>query len=250
MGVVVYVIKDSISSDYRAKVAQLFENKDVEVRIPDIKYGDILSENHLPERQEAYQVGWCLTDSKDTYPSNSVLIVKDSSTCFAGKEILNKVLREIRKIKHTFHVCYLGKWGDRCHLYSQRTRIKGTNYDIVKTSFPHGIQALFFSPEGRDVILGAEPMKNGEYFRARGSIAKSLTSNIRRGNLDAYCVTPNVIDYDLSLSLKDEDYLKLNQCEGVLRIDESKSGINRCVAIFVIIILLIIIVVAAITVYP
>lgn len=251
MSVVVYVIRDEnhTQTEHRSKVANLF-SENCRIVIPDIHYKDILSKDRLTERHEAYQIGWCLTDARDNHSSKSILIIKDSSVCDVESEMLDVVLQEVETQRGNFDVCYFGKWNDRCHLYSRRTRILDTHYDLVKTSSPQGIQAIFFSPTGRDVILGAEPMKNGEYFHSRRSIAKSLSSNIKRGNVEAYCVTPNIIHYDLRLALKDEDYLKRNECECVSNVDETRSGVNRYVALFVIIILLVIIIAAAITVYP
>lgn len=251
MSVIVYVVRDEnhAQTDHRSKIANLF-SENCQIVIPDIHYKDILSEDNLSERYEAYQIGWCLTNAHDNHASKSILIIKDSSICQTKRNILDQVLQEVENNRNNFDVCYFGKWGDRCHLYSRRKRILDTLYDLVKTSSPQGVQALFFSPKGRDVVLGIEPMKNGEYFRSRGSIARSLSSNIKKGNIEAYCITPNIIHYNLRLALKDEDYLKLNECSCMLHSDKNQSGVNRYVALFVIIILLVIIIAAAITVYP
>lgn len=249
MGIVVYIIRDEGKVDNRSKISKYFDDKSIQVLIPEIKYEDILTEGKLPQRHEAYQLGWCLTDARKKYGDKSILIVKDSSKCISSNHTVSKILKEIDRDKQ-FHICYLGKWGDKCHLYSHRKRISSTDYDLVKTSNPQGLQALVISPLGRDIILGIEPMNNGEYFHGRGCIHENLSSYIRKGNITAYCITPNLINYDLSLALKDEDFLKINECEPVVNKNNCRSGINRYVSVIVVIILLVIIIAAAISVYP
>ena len=122
---------------------------------------------------------------------------------------------------------------------------------VVKTQSPHGVQALLFTPGGRDVILGAKPMKNGDFFKARESLSKSLNVHIVKGDLDAFCVVPNLIAYDISLALEDRDYLKVNECAPVLSLKvPGSSSVNIYVAALIIIILLILIIWAAVHVAP
>lgn len=254
--VVVYVIHDEHHEDRRSRIRNIFKKKDFHVVYPEIPYKDVDMEvgnrrYELYDRHEAYQAGWCLADAKEKYPANPTLIIKDSSLCAADQDTVSDVIHSSLSNKESFHVCYLCKWNDKCQLHSRKKRVKGTMSHLAKTQSPHGVQALLFTPEGRDVVLGVKPMKNGEFFKARESLGKSLNVHIVKGNLDAFCVVPNLIAYDISLALEDRDYLKVNECAPVLALGGSgSSAINIYVAALVIIILFIIIVWAAIYVSP
>jgi len=254
--VVVYVIHDEHHEDRRSKIRNIFKKRDFHVLFPEIPYKDVDMEvdgkrYELYERHEAYQVGWCLADAKENYSKNPVLVIKDSSLCAADRDTVSDVIHSSLSNSESFHVCYLCKWNDKCQLHSRRKKIKGTMSSLVKTQSPHGIQALLFTPDGRDVILGVKPMKNGEFFKARESLGKSLNVHIVKGNLDAFCVVPNLIAYDIGLALDDRDYLKANECSPVLAFGVSgSSSINIYVAALVIVILLILIIWAAVCVAP
>lgn len=249
--IVVYVIRDVHHEDRRSKLVGLFKDDDFHVIIPDIGYDVTETPDNVYNRHEAYQVGWCLADAKENYPTQPVLIIKDSSLCVADPDTISEVVYSSLNAGGNFHICYLGRWNDKCHLHSKRKKIRGTMSHVAKTQSPHGVQALLFSVMGRDVVLGLKPMKNGKFFKARESISRTLNLNIVRGNLDAFCVVPNLIAYDISLAQEDEDYLKANECTTVLGFGNTNSNsINIYVAVLVIIILLILIVWAAISVSP
>ncbi len=250
--VVVYVIRDRHHEDRRHIVQKLFRTKDFTVVIPDIPYDSIDSDAKNPyERQEAYQVGWCLSDAKEKYPKQPVLILKDSSLCVVNPDTVYKVIYGVINNDTPFHVCYLCRWNDKCHLHSHRRKLKGLAMYVAKTQSPHGVQALLFSPTGRDTLLGQKPMKNGDFFKARESLSKTLHAHIVHGNLDALCVMPNLIEYDIRLALEDDDFVKVNECTSVLHSgDVHPNAINIYVAALIIIILLFLIIWAAICVAP
>lgn len=244
--VIVYIIRDEHHEDHRSKVKSIFHSDHFIIEMPEIP----LNEDLGSERREAYQVGWSLSDAKEKYKNYPVLILKDSSLCVADKFTVYDVIFSSLK-SGKFHVFYLCKWNDKCHLYSRKQKVKGSNSHIVKTQSPYGIQALLFTPEGRDVIIGSKPMKNGEFFRARNSLSKSLNKNIAKGYIDAFCVVPNLIAYDIGLASDDKDFLKLNECAPILRFNSETNGaVNVYIAVIIIFILLVIIIWAAIVVYP
>ncbi len=250
--VVVYVIRDRHHEDRRHAVQKLFRTKDFTVLIPDIPYDSIDSDTTNPyERQEAYQLGWCLSDAKEFYPKQPVLILKDSSLCVADNNTVYNAIYGVLNNDTPFHVCYLCKWNDQCHLHSHRKQLKGTAMYVAKTQSPHGVQALLFSVNGRDTLLGLKPMKNGDFFKARESLGKTLQAHIVHSNLDALCVMPNLITYDIRLAQKDDDFVKVNECTSVLHFGSSSpNAINIYVAALIIIILLFLIIWAAICVAP
>jgi hypothetical protein len=245
--VVVYIIRDEHHQDRRMRLRSLFSSDIFRVIVPNIPFTD---EDSTKEKREAYQVGWCLSDAKESFPKNPVIVVKDSSLCVADSETVSGVISSCLSVGD-FHICYLCKWSDKCHLYSHRKEVSHTKNSIAKTQSPHGVQALLFTPEGRDLVLGIKPMKDGEFFRARGSLSKSLNHHIVRGHINAFCVVPNLVAFDISLATDDEDFLKVNECEPVnYPIVDGGNGVNVYIAIIIIVILFIVLVWAAIAASP
>lgn len=247
--VVVYLIRDGHHSDQRDKLRSLFKSEHFILIVPNIP----LEENRHYHSNEAYQIGWCLSDCRENYKENSCIILKDSCKCVAKKKFIYEIVYGALNNDKSFDVCYLSKYMDKCHLYSNRRKIVKTPFGLAKTSSPHGAEALLFTRNGRDVILGIKPMKNGEFFKPRETFEKSLHYNISKGYVDAFCVFPNLFFFDISLSTSNQDYIKVNECEDIqnsLTTKNKTCTINIYVATIIIIILFILIVWAAICVSP
>lgn len=173
------------------------------------------------EAEELYQYNWCLGDARQRMSTNYVLVIKDSSTTNVTSQHMADMVTLACQQK-TWHVCYLTKWLDRCDLYTDRNK----SCHLVKTYSPHGCQAILFSPEGRDIILGFKRMKDGNTFPNKDSLSDSLNYTVSQGHLDATCFSPNLITYDVTVALHNNDYYKLQECRQPDRIPDNRDDGN------------------------
>lgn len=202
---------------------------------------------NLDQFLESYRVQWCLQDARNKSPSNSVIILKDTSVSNANTDRISEIVSEVLK-DTDWDLCYLCKWMDRCDLYSNEVQINGLSTHLVKTQSPHGIQALMFSPSGRDIVLGLTKMNNDKVFTpVKKPLSLQLNEAISAGNISAKCVVPNLIEYDILSASNPKDYLKAAECvvdsasSKSNSFAESSSGISWWW--FIIIVLLIIFIV-------
>jgi hypothetical protein len=255
----IYLIQEDPSEDLRKQVAKYFSSTHYNVHVPNIEYNPLTvddvekgstsrkSEAHY----EAYQIGWCLLDAKERYPTSSVIIIKDTSLLVSSQEVLDNVLNYYLSQENSYHIGYLCKWEDKCHLHAKKQNIPDTPNYIAKTKSPYGLQSVIITPSGRDILIGQTPMKNGKYFKPEECLSFSLNREIHTGNLEALCVVPNLFAFDLRLARRDEDFLKANECEPIdVKLYSKSSSINQYIVILIIIILLIFIIWAAIKVSP
>lgn len=146
-----------------------------------------------------------------------------------------------------YELCYLCKWLDMCQLYTkaEATEELGAKQSpsILRTRSPHGLQAVLFSPYGRDMVLGNVRMSNGAYFTLNKPLDKKLNEEIYAGNINALCTVPNLFDYDITLNaMTNQDYLKLNECVPVVLQPSSQgSSTYGDIIWFVVIVILVLI---------
>jgi len=167
---------------------------------------------------EANQVVDALNDAYCNYPKNYCILIKDTSvTNSTSHEIGDIVLTAIGLNrtgckKDNWDLCYLTKWLDRCDLYETLEKIDGVP-KIVKTFSPLGLQAVLYSPKGRDIVLGREKMRNGEYFTPiTPPLGEQLANEIYLENISAAAIVPNLFDYNVMVAQMDVDLLKLAEC--------------------------------------
>jgi hypothetical protein len=249
----VYIIRDQHYEDRSNAVASLFIPETFLTIVPAIPSGSATTDKNYYNHAEAHQVGWCLRDAKTRFPAQPLIIVKDSTICVADPQTISDIITSTLALsgsKETFHLCYLCKWMDKCQLYSNRKSIPGTMATVVQTQSPHGIQAILFTPQGRDTILGKIPMNNGQRFQGRDSLSETFNREIVAGNLTALCIVPNLMEYDIRLASRDCDYLKSNSCAPIPVLRQQSSSINIYVAFIIVVILLVVLVWAAAYVAP
>lgn len=103
---------------------------------------------------------------------------------------------------------FLCKWSDSCNKYLE---VSGAN-DIENGSSlkwslrPTSSQAIMYTSKARDFIR--EKLRYSTV-----PMGQLLNSYIASGKLLATAFVPNIIDYDISLSTNDNDYLKLSECD-------------------------------------
>nr|QBK91148.1 MAG: glycosyltransferase family 25 [Pithovirus LCPAC202] len=153
-----------------------------------------------------------LTEASDEYPNKYVIVIKDSSIATSTPESLERTIRKTIEFGE-WDVCYLTRWLDLCNLYKDPIKIKGSMKVIVRTLSPNGTQALLFSPEGRDIVIGRKKMKNGEHFTPiQIPLGSKLNQEISNKNLFALCTVPNEFEFDVFRTTKTSDLAKLSDC--------------------------------------
>ena len=169
---------------------------------------------------EANLVIDALHNARKRFPQDFCIIIKDTSVTNSTTEEIVKIIltaidinKDIKQCKkHEWQLCYLCRWLDRCDLYTEEAKIKGVT-KVVKTLSPFGIQAIMFSPEGRDIVLGKRKMNNGKFFTPiELPLGDQFNENIGLGNITATCVVPNLFEFNVMLSTNDLDFLKLSEC--------------------------------------
>jgi len=117
-----------------------------------------------------------------------------------------------KKNKRSWEIFYLANWLDRCDLYRSFSNADDL-IKIAKTFSPNGLQAMLFSPRGRDMLLGRIPMRNHEFFTPiRFPLSQQLNENIQCGNISSITTTPNFFNYNVTLAKTKPDLLKLCEC--------------------------------------
>jgi hypothetical protein len=218
MSVVVYILAQRTDSPRTAAVERLFENELFNVNVVNIKVpctvASGLEANQVNHFAEFYRMMWCLKDSQSRFPNLPVIIIKDTSVSNNDADTIAEVISEVTN-RQDWHLCYLCKWADRCDLYTKKETLPGRGTIIAKTQAPHGVQAIMFSPQGRDLIACDPSGKNvspGAIISPNQSVDHSLHQAITSGRLNAVAVVPNLIDFDINAARNNKDYLKTAQC--------------------------------------
>lgn len=214
--VAVYLLATDVATPRTDKVMSLFSNPLFHINVMNMSPPSNVGENEALSKEDAisnYRILWCLNDAKTRHPDSYIIIVKDTSVSDASSDRIADIVSGAIS-SGNWHLCYLSKWLDRCDLYSEKKPINGTMTTIAKTQSPHGLQAVIFSPHGRDILRSEKPMKNGEYFSSeKKAIHKAIHEAIMNGHLHATCAVPNLINFDTNAITKPSDYLKNNECE-------------------------------------
>lgn len=154
----------------------------------------------------SFRVYKSLYKSNKNYPDSYTIILKDTSICAVDCNDLYDICKHARKTDD-WDICYLCKWMDDKD--SHEIIKEMDTMDIVKTYSPHGIQALMFSPEGRNRLLGIKPLRNDDYFEF-GDLDKILNNHIENENLHAITYNKNIFIYDPSKYRGERDLIKFN----------------------------------------
>lgn len=172
-----------------------------------------------PEQREKQLVLRALSDGRKSYPESPLFIVKDTSISSAPSDEVAKIIKLVisnaeASPDNSFHAFYACVWLDRCELYTGKNPVSDTGAFTAFTESPYGLQAVLFSPQGRDVILGHAYMDNNKLFDINGAsnLGEAINRETFRGNLRVECVYPNIIDYNISAAATTDDLLKGQRC--------------------------------------
>ena len=230
--VLVYILSDDSDSIHIQTVKKLFRDKYFTVSVvnvvPQLESNVKIEKNESYENNvEKFRVETALKSARQTNPNDYVIITKDTSVSVSSSVEIAKIVQKAVSDSGNFDLLYLCKWLDRCDLYVHKKQIDNSTAIVTKTQYPNGIQSIMFSPNGRDVILGINKMKNKSKFLPYDNLALSLTTEILKGNIEATAIVPNLINFNPTLATKNSDYKKSAECDwniGVKPGTETGSG--------------------------
>ncbi len=88
-----------------------------------------------------------------------------------------------------------------------------------------GTDALFFSPVGRDRILGIINTRLEKILsNYTGSLCNILNRAIYYGDLKALCLSPNLFVPDISTVTNQIDFVKYNECSDSVHVADNNNG--------------------------
>lgn len=172
-----------------------------------------------------------------------ILVIHDSSITSSSPEYIKSVISGC--LEQNFDLCYLSKYMDLCHLYTNRTALNNGS-TLVRSYSPKGIQAVMLTDRCVKILLGKDPLIGTKYFKVSSSdsVCNDIAKCVSDGHLIAIAVVPNIFEYDISLAVKASDYQKTVQCspvpfdKSVYKSHESLFG--SYIVLFILIILIII----------
>jgi hypothetical protein len=234
----VYILSDDPASEKIHRLKKLFGHE--------VFIVNVLSPRCDAKSELDCEYNRCLESLKDSYrnsPSDYTIVIKDTSISLANAETMADIVSTVIN-SGEFDICYLSKWHDRCDLYTNKTPIEGTNALIAKTQSPLGVQALLFSPSGRDIILRNKPMKNSKFFemKANTDLGYHLNQETLKNNINSICIVPNLISFDVTEAKSNADYAKSQECESPDNLEQSNIGTSGWIYTILIIIILIIVI--------
>ena len=188
-----------------------------------------------------------LRRAKEIDPEANCLVIKDTSVTSLGSQEVMDAITSLTSRK--FDLAYLASWDDYCQLQVKLDKKDPMRkVDNVRTQRPSGTQAIIFSPNGRDIVLGEAPMANGQTMGHNEKLDQKLTSEIYNGNISAVTTIPHIFEYDIALNaLTNDDYLKANPCSPVKMIPTTaKSSSSSNLFWFALIVILVMVVAWAI----
>lgn len=202
MSIRVYILPD-IGKDRSKKLAStLFNDSKFEVVIPSF---DLLPKNI--KGLETKKVLNILSNAKQESPNKHVLIIRDSSTTTMEPTMM-KTLIEQAVTDGGFDILYLCRWMDQCD--TNRKVAESDNGLVSRNTTEHarGFQAVMFSPSGRDKTISFLRIEEDS------DLATIISAKVAAHKLEAAAFTPNLIDFDISLSTdKKKDAFKTVTCE-------------------------------------
>ena len=239
--IIVYILTSKPSAEKVKHLISLFSQpsfKVIPINIPapvGLYKTDLISTKKIIE---AHRITHVLNHCYENYPNDYSLVLKDNSvTHVSSQDISNKLLKVIHQEKK-WDLCYLCRWLDRCDLYK-----KDKEYNYTRTYSPHGFQAIFFSPSGRNMIIGKQPMRNGNYFTPIiRPVGVQLNICIGEKAIIAYCFTPNLFDYNVLEATGIIDLAKFSSCRRPEFNGKKEYGLFSFILFLAIIVIIIVII--------
>lgn len=216
MSVLVYILSKDPSSIQTNLVKSHFSNPLFDPVV--IKVED--TPGITSDQQEYNSVKSALNHAFKTDPGAFSILIKEESATTASPDSIASI---VNSAIHTtgWDICYLCKWNDDCSSHSDKMHIAGSTTTIARTYYPSGIQALLFSPKGRDILRSEKKLIDGTLFKyTSGSLSDILRNYIAERKIIADVVNPNLFEFDIAFAQSPMDYAKTHECA-----DNSKKDI-------------------------
>lgn len=203
---VVYILTDQPTKAYH-KIGIYFDKKYFLVIYKNIPY-------QLKGDKTKYRVIKCLKHSSIRYHNYHTIIIKDSSETILNKNLITTKIKNVVQFyniqppQKRWDIFYLCRWLD---LFNKK-QIFYKNHNIYRTYSPHGIQAIMFSVQGRQKLLGKTPLKNNKYIHFKHTddyLDTLLNKHIENKNLISICYPFNIFNFSPSYIKSDKDLAKL-----------------------------------------
>lgn len=184
----------------------------------------------------------CLEITRDS--DNPMLIIGSDSITRISKFDLTALMSYIMGHDKCYDMFYLCRWKDDCKKLTNITSIDVLGIDIARTYSPGGIQAVYISVEGRNILLGLKEMTDSKLFKIENdSMEGSLLKNLKNGNILAKCTLNNIFDYDLAIASNNLDFNKTSLCKRIKAKQKKSSGSNNLNYFWFILVIIIVILV-------
>jgi len=227
----VYILTSDENNERVRKLKKLFLNEIFDIIVITISpISGIETKPSIKNNQSlnSQRIIKCLNKSRIHNLENYTIIIKDTSISSSSSEVVTKVILKLIEIsqKVNWDIAYLNKWLDRCDLYNseKNIEIEDLSIYITETFSPNGTQALMFSKDGRDRILGLKPLlDNSSFIPFNNSIDLSLHIAIENKKLIAYTVVPNLFEYNIIFSENISDIVKSHDCRIPNLVKEEKG---------------------------
>lgn len=152
----------------------------------------------------------CLKESWRINPQAYCLILTDRVISSHSSRSVMDIIKKCIAVKN-FDLAYLFKYNDKCQMHNEIESYGSTA--IVECHAPRGLEAILYSPSGRDIILGKRPMKNKSKFHYKKSLENMLNKSIYNGDLKCISVSPNLFEYDITNNLLNNSHYEYrNEC--------------------------------------
>jgi len=156
---------------------------------------------------------WALNNARNKFPDLPVLIVSDLISSSSSSNNIEDIIGNTYQSGH-FDLFYYAKWLDSCNKYTNRRPLDDNNSIMeVRTYSPHGLDAILFTENTRDIILGLKEIKRNELFNITlGALEDALHKAIVNGSLKAKTVTPSLFIRSTSTIKDNIEYLTTAEC--------------------------------------
>lgn len=108
-------------------------------------------------------------------------------------------------------IYFLCKWQDMCHKHKDITESIDNGSQLKWSIHPTASQAIMYTPKSREHFIELLSSTTSPII----PYSSILNNEIQSGRVLATVFVPNIIDFDISLSTSNQDYLKLNECAPV-----------------------------------
>jgi len=168
---------------------------------------------------------WCLDETHIYHPDREVIYISGNSVINTSKQKIEDLVTFINNKSDNFDLFYMCRWNDDCQKMIDVKYYPFLDVNIGRTYAPQGLQAVYISKRGRNLILGKSNNNNGKALVLNNKINEDtvLVNHIKNGDIVAHCVVNNIFNYDISTATKNSDFNKLSLCKNMDNPDSDKE---------------------------